>query len=90
MVWKFIRYAYLIEPFFFALQCFLFHLIRIYFEKDPIFTVFSLEKSKLFGWWPKYVIELYNFDISGCKIVQIRCMLRKKLSNARWKLVNTA
>ena len=35
------------RAYFFALQCFLFHLIWIYFEKVLIFTVFNLEKVKI-------------------------------------------
>ena len=45
--------------------------------------------SKILVRWPKYIAILYNFDKYGREIVEIRCVLYKKLSNAYWKLSNT-
>ena len=41
------------------------------------------KKSIVVVQWPKYIDNLHNFDKYGDKIVQIRYILRKKLSNAR-------
>ena len=48
-----------------------------------------MKKLRIFPQWPKYIMILYNFDKYDCKIVKIRCMLRKKLYNAHWNLPNT-